>query len=87
MTRTIRYCSAARPVFSVKNWRQTDYGIEAPCFVHYKKLEQDVVTLREWFKNNHMKLNMEKCYQINFSKSNNNTSLKIYNTIIRPSKE
>ena len=52
-----------------------------------KTLEQDVVITREWLKNNYMKLNEEKCNLINFSKSNINTSLKIDNTTIKPSKE
>ena len=43
--------------------------------------------MREWFQNNYMKLNGEKCHLINFGKSNNDTSLKIDNTIIKPSKE
>lgn len=42
-----------------------------------KTLEQDVVIMREWFQNNCMKLNMDKCHLINFGKSNNYISLKI----------
>ena len=51
-----------------------------------KTLKQDVVIMGEWFKNNYMKLKEEKCHLINFSKSKNDTSLKIDNTIIKPSK-
>ena len=46
-----------------------------------------VVIMRDWFQNNYMKLNGEKCHLINFGKSNNDTSLKIDNTIIKPRKE
>ena len=65
----------------------TLYVIEQDIEQAIKTLELDVVITREWFKNNYMKLNEEKCYLINFSKSNMNTSLKIDNTTIKPSKE
>ena len=65
----------------------TLYVIEQDIEQAIKTLEQDVVIMREWFKNNYMKLNEEKCHLINFSKSNNDTSLKIDNTIIKSSKE
>ena len=45
------------------------------------------VIMREWFKNNYMKLNEEKFHLINFSKSNNDKFLKIDSTIIKCSKE
>ena len=56
-------------------------------FYQHNNIEQDVVIMREWFKNNYMKLNEEKCHLMNFSKSNNNTSLTIDNATIKPSKE
>ena len=65
----------------------TLYVIEQDIEQAIKTLEQDVVITREWFQNNYMKLNEEKCNLINFSKSNINTSLKIDNTTIKPSKE
>ena len=34
-----------------------------------------------------MKLNGDRCHHINFGKGSNDTSLKIDNTIIKPSKE
>ena len=52
-----------------------------------KILEQDVVILREWFQNNCMKINWDKCHLINFRKGSNDTSLKIDKTIIKPSKQ
>ena len=52
-----------------------------------KILEQDVVILREWFQNNCMKINGDKCHLINFGKGSNHTSLKIDKTIIKPSKQ
>ena len=65
----------------------TLYVIEQDMQQTIKTLERDVVIMGEWFKNNYMKLNEEKCHLINFSKSNNDTSLKIDNAIIKPSKE
>ena len=65
----------------------TLYVIEQDIEQAIKTLEQDVVITREWFENNYMKLNEEKCNLINFSKSNINTPLKIDNTTIKPSKE
>ena len=56
----------------------TLYVIEQDIEQAIKTLEQDVVIRRAWFKKNYIKLN--------FSKSNINTSLKIYNTTIKPSK-
>ena len=52
-----------------------------------KILEQDVVILIEWFQNNYMKMNGDKCHLKNFGKGSNDTSLKIDKTIIKPSKQ
>ena len=65
----------------------TLYVIEQDIEQAIETPEQDVVITREWFKNNYMKLNEEKCNLMNFSKSNINTTLKIDNTTIKPSKE
>ena len=63
------------------------YVIEQDIQQAIKTLEQDVALMGEWLKNNYMTLNEEKCHLRNFSKNNNDTSLKIDNTIIKPSKE
>ena len=54
-----------------------------------KTLEQDLIRtiLREWFQNNYMKMNGDKCHPKNFGKVSNDTSLKIDKTIIKPSKQ
>ena len=65
----------------------TLYVIDQDIKQAMKTLEQDVVILREWFQNNFMKLNEDKCHLINFGKGSNDKSLRIDNTIIKPSKE
>ena len=65
----------------------TLYVIHQDIKQAFKIIEQDVVILREWFQNNYMKMNGDKCHLINFGKGSNDTSLKIDKTIIKPSKQ
>ena len=73
-----------------------NYADDTTLYVIHQDIEQaiiileqdvDVVILREWFQNNYMKLNGDKCHLINFGKGSNDTSLKTDKTIIKPSKE
>ena len=53
----------------------TLYVIDQDIKQAIRTLEQDVVILREWFQNNYMKLNGDKCHLINFGKGGNAMTL------------
>ena len=51
------------------------------------KLESETPILSEWFQNNYMKLNGEKCHLMIFGEKTNDLSIKIENTTIIESQE
>ena len=51
------------------------------------RLENETLILSEWFQNNYMRLNGEKCHLMIFGEKSNNLSIKIGNTTIKESTE
>ena len=51
------------------------------------RLENEILILSEWFQNNYMRLNSEKCHLMIFGEKSNNLSMKIGNTTIKESTE
>ena len=51
------------------------------------KLENDALALSEWFPNNHMKLNEDKCHLMTFGGKSNEVSVKIGEANVKESKE
>ena len=51
------------------------------------KLERETLILSEWFQNNHMKLNGDKCHLMIFGEKSNDLSIKIGSTTIIESTE
>ena len=51
------------------------------------KLESETPILSEWFQNNYMKLNSDKCYLMIFGEKSDDLSIRIGSTIIIESTE
>ena len=51
------------------------------------KLENDALAISEWFPNNRMKLNEDKCHLMVFGGKSNEVSVKIGETDVKESKE
>ena len=51
------------------------------------KLETETLLISEWFRNNYMKLNDDKCHLMIFSEKSNDFSIKIGSTTITERKE
>ena len=51
------------------------------------KLENDALAISEWFPNNRMKLNEDKCHLMVFGGKSNEVSVKIGETGVKESKE